>query len=254
VRTERQGDVLVLTIDNPPANSLARRVVDALREAQTQILSDPGIRALVITGAGEKFFVAGADIKELASGAGQDVADAVGERTAVFTGFERLPVPVIAAVNGFALGGGCELAMACDLRIAADNAKFGQPEINIGIIPGWGGTQRLPRLIGRTVAMDLLLTGRMVDAQEALRIGLVNRVVPAGTALTSAVEWAQELARQAPVAVAATKQAVFDGLGVPLEDALLVERREFARARSSEDAQEGLTAFIEKRPPVWKGR
>ncbi|MHB8573118.1 MAG: enoyl-CoA hydratase/isomerase family protein [Candidatus Dormibacteria bacterium] len=254
IQVERRGAVALATLNNPPANSLSRKLVDELRQLQQDVAADDGVRCLVLTGAGEKFFVAGADIKELAGGAGKDVADQVGERSAVFTGFETLDKPVVVAINGFALGGGCELAMAADIRIAADTAKFGQPEINIGIIPGWGGTQRLPRLVGRTLAMDLLLTGRMMGADEALRAGLVNQVVPAAELIDAALAYAGKLAGQAPIGIAATKRAVFDGMSLPIEEALQVERREFARARASEDAQEGLSAFVEKRTPTWKGR
>jgi enoyl-CoA hydratase/carnithine racemase len=248
VRVERQGAVAVITIDHPPANAISAAVIAGLREAITGAQGE--LRAAVITGAGGRFFSAGADITEFGSAGGEGTA--AGQ--VLTLEMEAASVALIAAVNGVALGGGCELAMACDLRVAATTARFGQPEINLGIIPGWGGTQRLPRLIGRTQAMPLLLSGDMVDAETALRLGLVSEVVPPEQLLERARALAEKLAGKAPLAVAATKRAVAAGLDRPLEEALAVERREFVSVFRSEDAAEGVRAFLEKRAPVWRSR
>jgi enoyl-CoA hydratase/carnithine racemase len=248
VRVQREGAVAVITIDHPPANAISAAVIAGLRGAITGAHGE--LRAAVLTGAGGRFFSAGADITEFGSAGGEGTA--AGQ--VLTLEMEAAPVALIAAVNGVALGGGCELAMACDLRIAATTARFGQPEINLGIIPGWGGTQRLPRLIGRTQAMPLLLSGDMVDAETALRLGLVSEVVPPEQLLERARALAEKLAGKAPLAVAATKRAVAAGLDRPLEEALAVERREFVGVFRSEDAAEGVRAFLEKRTPVWRGR
>jgi len=253
VRLGREGGVAVLTIDHPPANALSRDVVAALDRALTEAEADEGTRAAVVTGAGARFFVAGADINEF-----QTSADAT--RSWIATGqaltlrMSRMRLPIVAAVNGFALGGGLELAMACDIRIAAAGARLGQPEVTLGLIPGWGGTQRLPRLIGRGPALALLLTGDPLDAEAALGLGLVHEVVAADAVRARAIEWAQRLAAQAPVAVAAIKRAVADGLDRPLGEGLAAELDGFMTAFTSADAAEGVAAFLGKRPPRWSGR
>jgi enoyl-CoA hydratase len=212
------------------------------------------VRVVVLTGAGEKSFVAGADINELS------VQTPVGGREharrgqALFNRIERLGKPVIAAVNGFALGGGCELAMACTLRVAADSARFGQPEINLGLLPGYAGSQRLPRLVGRGRALELLLTGRQISADEAYRMGLVNRVVPAAELATEARTLAQAIAAKAPVAVRYILEAVMGGLEMSLADAQDYEATLFGLVSTTEDMREGTKAFLEKRKPDFKGR
>jgi enoyl-CoA hydratase len=216
--------------------------------------ADNAVRALILTGAGEKSFVAGADINELAV-----LSPAEGQRhgrrgQAVFDLVEQLGKPVVAAVNGFALGGGCELAMACTLRIAAEHARFGQPEINLGIIPGYAGSQRLPRLVGKGRALEILLTGDMIPASRAYEIGLVNRVVPAAELMAEARKMAAALASKAPVATRYIIEAVNSGLTMPLADAQLLEASLFGLVASTDDMREGTKAFLEKRQPAWRGR
>jgi enoyl-CoA hydratase len=250
VRVERDGAIAVVTIDHPPANAISRAVVLGITEAFESAEADPGCRGLVLTGGGPKFFAAGADISEFGSQGGDNIAQGQGLTLAM----ERSRLPVVAAVNGIAFGGGCELTLACDVRIASTAARFGQPEIKLGIIPGWGGTQRLPRLIGRSAAIELLLSGDPIDAARALALGLVSRVVEPDELLSAAIDVARKFAAQAPLALAATKRAVADGLDRPLSEGLDAERREFVGLFATEDAREGITAFLEKRPPSWTGR
>jgi enoyl-CoA hydratase len=252
---ERDGAVLTITINRPKVlNALNAATIAEIDGAVAEAAADDGIRALVLTGAGDRAFVAGADINELA------VQTPVGGREharsgqAVLNRIERLGKPVIAAVNGFALGGGCELAMACTLRIAADTAKFGQPEINLGLIPGYAGSQRLPRLVGRGRALELLLTGQQITAEEAWRIGLVNRVVPAARLAEEARTLAQMLASRAPVAVRYILEAVRGGLEMTLPDAQDLEATLFGLVSTTDDMREGTKAFLEKRAPVFTGR
>lgn len=249
IRVERDGAIASVTIDHPPANAISGAVVAGLREALTQAEADAGCRALVITGAGPKFFSAGADITEF----GGD-REGLGGALSLTLEIERSRLPVIAAINGIAFGGGCELTLACDVRIASRTARFGQPEIKLGIIPGWGGTQRLPRLIGRARASELLLTGDPIDAERALQIGLVAEVVEPDALTDAARRWAELLASRAPLAMAATKRAMNQGLHLPVADALAVEQKEFVSLFSTEDAAEGIGAFLQKRQPEWKGR
>jgi enoyl-CoA hydratase len=252
---EQDDAVAVLTINRPHVlNALNSATVDDLRRAILDLKRDDAVRAIVLTGAGEKSFVAGADINELAALApvqgrehalrGQHVLDLI----------ENLGKPVVAAINGYALGGGCELAMACTLRIAADTARIGQPEINLGIIPGYGGTQRLSRLVGKGAALEILLTGKQLTAAEALQLGLVNRVVPAATLLSEAKALAGELAAKAPVAVRYIIDAVNRGLEVSFDKGQFLEATLFGLVASTEDMREGTAAFLEKRKPVFKGR
>jgi enoyl-CoA hydratase len=252
VRVEREGAVALVTIDHPPANAVSRAVIAGIRDAVAEIGREgSGVLAAVLTGQGERFFAAGADITEFEAAGAENIADG----QTLTLEMERCPVPLIAAVNGVAFGGGCELAMACDLRIAASNARFGQPEINLGIIPGWGGTQRLTRLIGLTRAMPLLLTGDPVDAQTALQFGLVSAVVEPAELLAAARALAAKIATKAPLAVRATKRAVLQGLETAsLPEALAVERQEFTALFGSDDAREGVAAFLGKRAPEWRGR
>jgi enoyl-CoA hydratase len=252
---ERDGTVLIVTINRPKVlNALNSQTLSELDRVMRDAQQDGDVRAIVLTGAGEKSFVAGADINELAvlsPAAGQQHA-----RTgqAVLDRIEQLGKPVIAAVNGFALGGGCELAMACTLRIAADTARFGQPEINLGLIPGYAGSQRLPRLVGRGRALEILLTGDMVPAARAYEIGLVNKVVPAASLMSEARGVAAALAAKAPIAVRYILEAVQHGLEQPLTDAQHLEATLFGLVASTDDMREGTRAFLEKRAPAWLGK
>ncbi len=244
-----------VTINRPDKlNALNAIVIAELGDAVTRIETDSAIRGVIITGAGSKAFVAGADINELTEQGvtgGQKRALA---GQAVFRRLERCGKPVIAAVNGFALGGGCELAMACHLRIASDNAKFGQPEVKLGIAPGYGGTVRLPRLIGKARALELLLTGDMIDAEEARRIGLVNRVVPADQLMAEAESLIRVILANGPLAVRTCLEAVDIGSDMTLDQALLLESGSFGLLSATEDMREGTKAFVEKRKPGFKGK
>jgi enoyl-CoA hydratase len=251
VRVDRDGAVAIVTLDRPEAmNALNVETLSALRDELRRLADD--VRVVVLTGAGDRAFAAGADIKYMR---GLDVAaakewGALGHET---TGLlETMPRPTIAAINGFALGGGCELALACDVRYASPKAKLGQPEINLGIIPGWGGTQRLARVCGIGVAKELILTGRTVDAEEALRIGLVNAVHD--PVLDKALETAQLLASKSPIALAAAKATINRALAGDALGNLAAEADDFGELFSSADAKEGLAAFAEKREPNFVGR
>jgi enoyl-CoA hydratase len=250
----REGPIALLTVNRPQVlNALNGQTLVELGQAAEDLRRDAATRVVIVTGAGEKAFVAGADISELAELAPAQAQDRalLGQR--VFDAVEQMGKPVIAAINGFALGGGCELAMACTLRIAADTARLGQPEVNLGIPPGFAGTQRLSRLVGKGVALDLLLTGRHVSAEEALRIGLVNRVVPAADLLTAARALATELAAKAPLAVRYIIDAVHRGSDVPFAEGAYLEASLFGLAFSTADMREGTRAFLDKRKPAFKG-
>jgi enoyl-CoA hydratase len=250
----REGAIAVATINRPQVlNALNTNTLHELRRLTLELTEDATVRSVIITGAGDRAFVAGADIRELGalSAAGAREHARLGQQ--VFDLIERMGKPVIAALNGFALGGGCELAMACTLRVAADTARLGQPEVNLGLIPGFGGTQRLTRLIGKGVALDLMLTGRQVGADEALRIGLVNRVVPAASLMSAAKTLAEELAARAPLAMRYIIDAVHRGVDTGLEDAQALEATLFGLAASTADMREGTRAFLEKRKPSFTG-
>jgi enoyl-CoA hydratase len=252
---EQGGGVAIVTVNRPKVlNALNAPTLDELRRVALDMKRDDGVRVVVLTGAGEKSFIAGADINELAVQtpvSGREHA-LLGQH--VFDLFENLGKPVIAAINGYALGGGCELAMACTLRIAADTAKIGQPEINLGIIPGYAGTQRLARLVGKGKAMELILTGAQISAAEAERIGLVNRVVPAASLLTEVRSLAGSLANQAPIAMRYIINAINKGLEMPFAEACVFEATLFGLVAATDDMREGTRAFLEKRKPEFKGR
>lgn len=247
--------IAVVTVNRPDKlNALNATVISELAAATEQIASDPAIRAVIITGAGSRSFVAGADIGELSQVDAKSGRELAERGQTAFRALEKLGKPVIAAVNGFALGGGCELAMACHMRLASPNAKFGQPEVKLGLVPGYGGTVRLPRLVGRGRAAEILTTARMVDAAEAERIGLVNRVVPAEELMAEARKLAADIIAQSPVAVALCLKQLDDAESVSLDTALELEAEAFGTACGSEDRAEGTAAFLEKRPPVFPGR
>jgi enoyl-CoA hydratase/carnithine racemase len=252
VRVETEGAVGVIRLDRPKMNALNVQVQRELHEAAGQVGADETIRAVVIWG-GEKVFAAGADIKEMEQMSYADMAHHSGRLQDAFKALANIPKPVIAAITGYALGGGCELALTADFRVAAEDAKLGQPEILLGLIPGAGGTQRLPRLVGRVRANELLLTGRFLTADEAHAWGLVNRVVPKDELLDAAAEVAAAVAAQAPLAVSMIKRLVREGLDASLPTALTLEQDATAQLIVTEDALEGIAAFSEKRAPQFHG-
>jgi enoyl-CoA hydratase len=247
--------VAFVTINRPDKlNALNDQVVDEIGDAAERIATDRGIAGAIITGAGQKAFVAGADIGDLAKQGPFDGKARAQRGQAVLRRLETCGKPVIAAINGYALGGGCELAMACHLRVAADHAKFGQPEVKLGIAPGYGGTQRLPRLVGKGAALQLILTGEMIDAPEAYRIGLVNKVVPAANLLAESEKLLRGILAMGPLAVRLAMEAVDQGLEMTLDEGLLLEANHFGLLAATHDMKEGLTAFLEKRQPKFEGR
>ena len=252
LKVERHDAVTVLKISAPKSlNALNSTILKELGDFVANI--DPATRVLVITGDGEKSFVAGADISEMANlnqGEGYKFGD-LGE--GVFRAIETLPIPVIAAVNGFALGGGCELAMACDIRIASVKAKFGQPEVGLGIIPGFSGTYRLPKLIGQGYAKEMIYTGKVIRADEALRVGLVNAIYEPEELMDKALEMAQAIATKAPLAVQKAKQSINEGYDLNADQAIELENRLFGECFATTDQKEGMAAFLEKRRPDFKG-
>ncbi len=254
VAEEREGGVLLVTVNRADKmNALNRVVIDELAVCFGSARDRASVRAVVITGAGERAFVAGADIGEFAGLSGEEAEDLSLRGQQVFLQIEQLGKPVIAAVNGFALGGGCELALACHIRIAAETASFGQPEVNLGIIPGYGGTQRLPRLVGAGLATEMILTGDPISAQRAYELGLVNAIVPADRLIDEALAAAVALAAKAPLAIAAALKSVHCS-ELPLSDGLAREASLFGDVLSTDDAREGVAAFLEKRRPEFEGR
>jgi len=256
IKFERKNGIGYVTLNRPEVmNARNRQMREEIIGAMTEIRGDPAVKVVILTGAGEKSFSAGRDLKEAAQ-----------EKTGVVAGRQQklevsdsemianLTKPVIAAINGYALGGGCEMALACDIRVAVENPKLGLTEVSRGMIPGSGGTQRLSRLVGLGKALELILTGGVVDAQEAHRIGLVNRVVPRDQLMAAAEEYAQAIATKAPLAVIFAKEAVRKGFEMSLEDGLRLETDLSALLRTTEDIAEGARAFVEKRPPQWKGQ
>lgn len=254
VLTRIDGHVATLTINRPDKlNALNIETRGRMVQELDELAKNDDVRVVVITGAGDKAFVAGADISEFEGRSPVDQYRVMTD-SSVFLAVDRFPKPTIAAINGFCLGGGCELAMACDIRIASEGAKLGQPEINLGLLPGGGGTQRLPRLVGMGAALKLLYTGDFIRADEAHRIGLVDEVVPAGDVAARAKELAEAIAAKSPVALRLIKQAVRTSLRTPLDEGLSQEVSLFALAFASEDMKEGVDAFLNKRKPNFTGR
>ncbi|WP_320065077.1 enoyl-CoA hydratase-related protein [Micromonospora sp. RTGN7] len=253
VRLETRDGIGTIRLDRPPMNALNKQVQEELRAAAVEAAEDPEVRAVIVYG-GEKVFAAGADIKEMADMSYVDMAGRAANLSSALGAFARIPKPVVAAITGYALGGGCELALACDWRVVAENAKLGQPEIKLGVIPGAGGTQRLARLVGPARAKDLIMSGRMVDAQEALRIGLADRVVPAAEVYSAAVELVTPYLKGPVQALRAAKLAVDGGLEMDLNSGLAWESQLFAALFATDDRREGMAAFVEKRKPDFTGR
>lgn len=256
VRTRIEDRIAVITLDNPPVNVLSPKVLEELDKVVDQIATDSLVRGVVITAAGSNAFCAGADVKAFASSGPEGLPDMIRLGHRIFNKIEGLDRPVIAAINGLALGGGCELVLACDMRVSSDRARFSQPEVTLGLIPGWGGTQRLSRLVGPAKAKEMIYTGQMVTAQEANRIGLVNKVVPDGEELRAAMDILRVIiAKASPFAVKVAKRVINQGLqSKSLTEGLEIEIRGVEEIASSEDLKEGIQAFLQKRPAKFQGK
>jgi len=247
----REESFAVITLNRPPANAISVDLMRELNASLSDVESDPAVRSVIITGAGDRIFCAGADLGSAFSG--PDVVSFIRFGNSVVRRIERFPKPVVAAINGHALGGGCEIAMGCHIRILKESARMGQTESNLGIIPGYGGTQRLPRLVGRGVALEHLILGTQIPAAECYRIGLANRLSKDGETLNDAKALARELAKRPPIATRLLIEAVDDGIQAPIDHAIEIEIRAFLRSLKTEDAGEGIQAFFQKRPAEFKG-
>jgi enoyl-CoA hydratase len=255
VQYEKKGPIGYVTLNRPKVlNALSQAVFSELKEVFGDARDDASVRGVILTGSGDKAFAAGADIAEMSTSTGVQAEESTRHAQAVTELIENLGKPVIAAVNGFALGGGCELAMACTIRIASENAKFGQPEVKLGVMPGAGGTQRLPRLIGKGRALQLILTGEIINVQEAYRIGLVNEVVPLANLIPRAEAILNQINSNAPLGVRFSIDAVNKGMDGSVSEGLLIEASLFGICAGSEDKKEGTTAFLAKRAPQFQGR
>ena len=249
---DREESFAVITLNRPPANPISAQLVQELNDAVSSFADDDSVRAIIITGSGEKIFCAGADLGSAFAGGNVDSFMRLGN--SVLRRIERFPKPIIAAVNGHALGGGCEIAMACHFRLLKEGARMGQTESNLGIIPGFGGTQRMPRLIGRTKALEFMILGSQIPADECLALGLVNRLSKEGRTLDDAKALARQIAKRPPIATRLIIEAVDDGLEAPIDHALEIEARHFMKVLRTEDASEGIQAFFGKRDPQFKGK
>jgi enoyl-CoA hydratase/carnithine racemase len=255
IKTTIEDRVAVLTIDHPPVNTLSAATMAELSDSLDELIANPEVKAVVITGAGQIAFIAGADINEFTQvQTAQMAVDASRRGQEVFSKIENAPKPFIAAINGVALGGGMELTLACHVRVIGDRAKMGQPEINIGIIPGWGGTQRLPRIVGKAKAIELILTGDQITAQEAYRLNLVNKVVPGGEVLKTARDLGKKIAQKSAVTIRAALDAITCGNTKPMAEGLQYEASQFGVLFETEDMREGVAAFLQKRQPVFKDK
>jgi enoyl-CoA hydratase len=254
IKIEQEGVTAILTLHRPDVlNALNAELKEETAKALKELNRDPNILVIIMTGSGEKAFSAGADLNELKKLTAVEGLERSLSGQKLSLQMESLDKPIIAAINGYALGGGCELALACDIRIASEKAKLGQPEVNLGIIPGFGGTQRLPRVVGKGKAMELILTGDIIDAQEALKIGLVEKVVPPEKLMETAKEMAQKIASKGPIAIRLSKKAIHEGLQMDLDRGLALESSYFGAVCSTQDKLEGISAFLEKRKPQFKG-
>lgn len=255
LKTIKVEKILICTISRPEAmNALNKEVLNSLKDFFEKAREDNEVGGIILTGEGEKAFVAGADIKEFSSYGPIEAYKMSEKGQEIFSLIENFPKPVVAAVNGYALGGGCELALSCHIRIASKNAKFGQPEVNLGIIPGYGGTQRLPRIVGFGRAIELILTGKMIDSEEAFRIGLVNKVVEQNELIEESKKILNQIIEKAPIAIEMALNSIISGIEMTKEEGLKLERSNFANLFSTEDMKEGVSAFIEKRKPNFKGK
>ena len=255
VKTSIDERVATLTIDHPPVNALNGATLMELKEAVSEVIADAAVKAVVVTGAGQVVFVAGADINDFTKIETAEQAQSLSRQVhEVFRQIERAGKPFIAAINGLALGGGLELAMACHMRVIGERAKVGQPEINLGIIPGWGGTQRLARLVGQAKAIEMILTGDTITAQEAYRLNLVNKVVPGGEVLKTSRDLARKIAGKGALAVQSALRAITGGLEGSLDDGIKIEIEQFGAIALSADAREGVSAFLQKRQPAFQDR
>ena len=248
----REESFVIITLNRPPANAISEALVHELNAAVSSVRDDESVRAIIITGAGDRIFCAGADLGSAFAGGSVDAFIQFGNR--VLRKIERFPKPVIAALNGHALGGGCEIAMACHFRLLKQGARMGQTETNLGIIPGFGGTQRMARLIGRTKALEFMILGSQVSAEDCLRLGLVNKLTKDGETLDEAKALARQIAKRPPIATRLIIETVDDGLEAPIDQALEIETRAFLATLKTEDASEGIQAFFAKREPQFKGR
>jgi enoyl-CoA hydratase/carnithine racemase len=248
----REETFAVITLNRPPANAISEQLVRDLNAALTDVEADPAVKSLIITGAGDKIFCAGADLGSAFGG--PDVLTFIRFGNSVLRRIERFPKPVIAAINGHALGGGCEIAMACHIRILKETARMGQTESNLGLIPGYGGTQRMPRLIGRGLALEHMILGTQIPAAECHRIGLANRLSKEGATLDDARALAREIGNRPPVATRLMIEAVDDGIQAPIDQALEIETRAFRQILATEDMAEGIQAFFQKRAPSFRGK
>lgn len=256
MKTKKEESVFIITLDNPPVNALNLKMLGELSEAVKQGNDDPEVRGIIITGSGNNAFCAGADLKMMQNLKPEEAVNIIATGHRTFTFLEDSPKPVIAAVNGLALGGGNELAMSCDLRFASDRARFGQPEVNLGLIPAWGGTQRMSRLVGKAKSKELIFSGQIINAQEALRIGLINKIVPDGEELRAATDYIRMLsAKVSPLALTQAKIAINKGLQkASVEEGLQYEIQAMQILAQSQDLKEGVQAFLEKRPPKFTGK
>lgn len=254
IQCEEEGNTLLISLNNPPVNALSSGVLKALDSSLDYFLNNRYLKAAILTGAIDAVFSAGADIREIKDSSVDELYAIMTRAQHIFSRIEKASKIIIAAVNGICFGGGNELAMACDIRVASDDARFGQPEITLGLMPGWGGTQRLPRIVGKTAAMELLLTGKTISAQQAYHMGLINKVTPKNELLNEVQKIAEFFAAAPAASIQAAKKAVVQGLYMPIEEGLRLETHLFMQVAQTDDAREGINAFLQKRQPKFTGQ